>query len=79
MSADLLAEGLTPKMEHLTLEREVEALQGEIETIDSAIPRARSALAEAQERERGLGLTFRREAAEELGKAEVTSNTHANS
>ena len=59
-------------MEHLALEREVEALQGEIETIDSAIPRARSALAEAQERERELGLTFRREAAEELGKAEVT-------
>ena len=72
MSAELLEEGLTPKMEHLALEREMGGLKGEIETVDAAIPRARSALTEARERERELTLKFRREAAEEIAKVEVT-------
>jgi adhesin transport system membrane fusion protein len=50
MSNSLLAEGLTPRMEHLKLEGEVEKLDGEAEVLKQSIPRARSSLAEAKAR-----------------------------
>ena len=50
MSASLLASGLTPRMEHLQLEAEVENLEGEKRTIESSIPRARAAVAEVEGR-----------------------------
>ncbi len=71
LSTSLLADGLTPRMEHLGLQAEVDDLQGQIEVLDAAVPRARSALAEARERVREMETKFRREADDELGKAEV--------
>ncbi len=71
ISAELLAADLTPKVEHLELERDVESLKGQIEAVDAAIPRAESSLVEARERERELVLKYRREASEEVGKTEI--------
>ena len=39
MSGDLLADGLTPKIEHLKLQAEVEELEGRMAMIEAAIPR----------------------------------------
>ena len=71
ISAELLAADLTPKVEHLKLERDVQSLIGQIEAVDTAIPRAESSLVEAHERERELVFKYRREASEEVGKTEV--------
>jgi len=38
MSSDLLAESLTPKIEHLKLQREVEELEGKLITLEAGIP-----------------------------------------
>lgn len=46
MSADLLADGLVPKMAHLELQAEVESLEGELLGLNQSIPRARAAVAE---------------------------------
>lgn len=70
LSKTLLADGLTPRMEHLRLEREVEELAGEKTVIDQTIPRAQSELAEARARLAGETERFRREATELLGKLE---------
>jgi adhesin transport system membrane fusion protein len=48
MSADLLKDGLTSKMDHLEKEREVKLLEGKLETLQSSIPKAKAALAEAE-------------------------------
>jgi len=48
MSANLLADGLVPKMDHLQLEAEVDSLEGDLQKLEQSIPRARAALAEAQ-------------------------------
>jgi adhesin transport system membrane fusion protein len=50
MSSDLLAESLTPKIEHLKLQREVEELEGKLLTLEAGIPRGAAALAEALQR-----------------------------
>jgi membrane fusion protein, adhesin transport system len=50
MSKSLLAEGLTPRMEHLQVEGEVEKLAGEAEVLKQSIPRAMSSLSEAKAR-----------------------------
>ncbi len=71
MSADLLKDSLTPKIEHLKLKREVEKLAGELKTLEAGMPRARAALAEARERIEAERNKFRREALEELGKIDV--------
>ena len=71
MSSALLKDGLTPKIDHLKLQREIEQLDGQLKTLESAIPRARAALAEARERLKEERLKFRRVAVEELGKVEV--------
>jgi len=70
MSKSLLAEGLTPKIEHLQLEAEVESLEGERRGLTPAISRARGAVEEAKQRMQEERLRFRREAEDELGKAE---------
>ena len=72
MSASLLEEGLTARMEHLRLQSEVESLQGEMEGLAPAIPRARAAVAEAAQRLREAEIKFRRDAQDELGEAEQT-------
>ena len=47
MSKKLLADGLTPKMEHLKLEAEVRSLLGEKQSLVASIPRARAAVDES--------------------------------
>ena len=71
MSADLLTDKLQSPMEHLQIQSEVESLEGEIATLNEALPRARAALAEAQERVLELGMRFAREAREQLGETEI--------
>ena len=70
MSAELLADGLTPKIEHLQLKAEVEILEGETNTLGPSIRRARAAVAEARGRVREESIRFRREAQDELVKTE---------
>ena len=72
MSSELVEEGLTSKMDHLQLQREVEALDGELAALRPSIPRAEAALQESRERMREGTLSFRREAREELGQVELT-------
>ena len=71
MSSDLLAESLTPKIDHLRLQREVEELEGELVTLEAGIPRGEAALAEARQRLEEERLKFRRIALEELSRVEL--------
>ena len=70
MSASLLTEGLTAKMEHLELEAEVESLDGEMKSLAPSVPKSKAAVEEAKQRLREGQIRFRREAREELGKTE---------
>jgi len=70
MSSELLASGLTPKIEHLQLEAEVEKQDGDLRAINASIPRARSSVNEAKKKVKDETVRFRREAQEELGKTE---------
>lgn len=70
MSKSLLAEGLAPKIEHLQLQAEVESLAVELSGLTPAISRARAAVEEAKQGMQEERLRFRREAEDELGKAE---------
>ncbi len=70
MSKSLLAEGLTAKMDHLELRAEVESLEGELQSLIPAVPRARAAVAEAEQRRREGETHFQREAEEQLGRTE---------
>lgn len=70
ISRNLVKDQLTSRLEHLQLQREVEQLSGEIATIEPGIARAMSSLAESAQRERDETLKFRRDAQEQLGKAE---------
>lgn len=72
MSASLLEEGLTARMEHLRLESEVQSLEGELQALGPALPRARAAVAEAGQRLREIEDRFRREARDEMGETEQT-------
>jgi adhesin transport system membrane fusion protein len=70
ISRSLLGEGLTAKVEHLELEAEVESLEGEFRVLQSTLPKALSAVEEAQQRAREGEIRFRREARDELGSVE---------
>lgn len=72
LSASLLSEGLTARIEHLELESEVESLQGELKSTRSAVERAVAAIAESQQRLAEAERRFRREANDELGQSEQT-------
>lgn len=72
MSKSLLKDGLTPRMDHLQIERDVETLRGEIAQLDAVVPRARAALSEAQNRQNEEEQKYRREAREQLAQAELT-------
>jgi adhesin transport system membrane fusion protein len=67
----LVKDGLTPKIDHLMLQREVEQLDGELKTLGAGIPRAQAAHAETRERLNEERIKFRRIALEELGRIEV--------
>ncbi len=70
MSRVLLEKGLTSRMEHVQLTREVEALGKKLEALDASIPRSRAALAEAREREREIDRKFKRQASDEIREVE---------
>ena len=71
MSADLLKEGLTPRMEHVEIESAVEKLRGEVSVLEQSVPRAKAALQETEaERVRELD-AFSRRALEELVPVET--------
>ena len=70
MSEGLLEKGLTSRMEHLQLTREVEALQKKLEALDASIPRSRAALSEARKRNTEIRAKFRREASDRLREVE---------
>ncbi|SDG94846.1 HlyD family type I secretion periplasmic adaptor subunit [Roseospirillum parvum] len=76
MSADLLAEGLTARMEHVRLEGEVESLRGELESQGEALARARAALSEISQRITETRQAFRREALENAGEVEADIARH---
>jgi len=70
MSADLLKDGLTSRIEHNQAQSQVEALIGEAASLREGLPRARDALGEARERVKELDLKFSREAREQLVETE---------
>ncbi len=71
ISADLLKDALTSRLEHSQLQSQVEELAGQVASLREALPRTRAAVAEAQERVTELALKFSREAQEQLGETEL--------
>jgi membrane fusion protein, adhesin transport system len=70
MSADLLRDGLTSKMDHLEREREVKLLEGKLATLRSSVPKAKAALAEAQQSLQEETLKFNSAVLADLGSVE---------
>ncbi|HYE50841.1 MAG TPA: HlyD family type I secretion periplasmic adaptor subunit [Azospirillaceae bacterium] len=70
LSRQLMERNLTPRLEHLQVEREVEALDGEAANVALAIPRAGAALEEIRGRLADASLKFRKEALEDLAELE---------
>lgn len=66
LSRSLLDEELTPRMEHLERERELEEIKGEIARLNASFPRVQAALAEAEENGREIELEFRRGISEQI-------------
>jgi len=71
MSTRLLEDGLTSKLDHLKLRREIERLEGELKELADALPRAEAAVAESKEQIRSQKDKYRRLAGEDLGKVEL--------
>lgn len=72
LSQSLLKDGLTPRVEHIKLQSEVEQLQGQLNALAPALPRARAAVAESEQRLRETETRFRRQTQEEMREAEQT-------
>jgi len=71
LSSELLKSGLTPRMEHLEIQREIESLSGEAKVLEQAIPRTKAALAESKAHLEEVTEGFRRRAVEELSSTEL--------
>ena len=71
ISEGLLKDSLTPRVDHLRLQSEVERLDGELMTLEQSIPRANAALAEARQKAGEERARFQRRAQEELQQVEV--------
>jgi len=71
LSGDLLKNGLTPRMEHLEIQRQIESLSGEAKVLEQGVPRARAAFAEAQAHLDEVIEGYRRRSVEELSKTEL--------
>lgn len=71
LSLSLLEAELTPRMEHLERERELEELKGEIDRLRSNLPRSKAALEEAEEGVREITLEFRRAISEQITLVEL--------
>lgn len=72
MSAELLRDNLTPKLDHLKLRSELEEIQGEKAVLEQILPRVEAALIEAEQRVAEATLRFRREARDLLSETEVS-------
>jgi adhesin transport system membrane fusion protein len=72
MSKNLLKDGLTPEMEHLQLEAEVQGLQGEAQSLKSSVPRAKAAVSKAEGEVNVERNRYRSAARKELVKVEHT-------
>jgi adhesin transport system membrane fusion protein len=70
LSERLIEKSLTPKMEHIQLQREVEELEGALATIRPALPRAEAAIAAARDRRREAELEARSTALQDLSNVE---------
>jgi adhesin transport system membrane fusion protein len=70
MSADLLKDGLTSKMDHLEHEREEKLLEGKYNTLQSSVPKAKAALAEAQRDLDDTKMKFHSDTLQDLGNVE---------
>ncbi len=71
ISERLLKDSLTPRVEHLRQQSEVEKLDGELMTLEQSIPRAVAALGESREKAREERAKFARRAQEELQQVEI--------
>lgn len=71
ISEGLLEEGLTSRLEHIQVLRQVEKFEGNLRAIGAAIPGAEAAIAEARERLKEETLIYQSAAYEELGKVEL--------
>ena len=71
LSKSLVEDNLVPRLEHLELYGEVEALRGTLARLQATAPRVRAGVAEMVERERGVALGFQRQARAELGDVEL--------
>jgi adhesin transport system membrane fusion protein len=71
ISAKLLKDNLTPRVEHLRLQSEAERLDGELMALEQSIPRASAALSETREKAREERAKFQRRAQDELQQVEV--------
>jgi adhesin transport system membrane fusion protein len=76
MVRNLLRSRLVARMDALTLEREVEAIQGEVAKLDIDREKALEALDEASEREQQERERFRSQAAGELSQTELEIGRH---
>lgn len=72
ISKQLVERDLTSKLDHISLEREVERLIGEIAQLDQSIPRAVSAVQEAREGIAKEQQRFRREALEQIAQVDLS-------
>jgi adhesin transport system membrane fusion protein len=64
----LVAKGVISRISLLRLERELSSIGGELDTVRLGIPRARSAMREAEQRVRGTRFAFRNQATEALNR-----------
>jgi len=71
MSSDLLEQGLTPRMEHVAVEAEVEQLRGQVDVLNQSVPRARAALSEIEAERSRDRERYSRRALEELVQVET--------
>jgi adhesin transport system membrane fusion protein len=71
LSSELLKSRLTPRMEHLEIQREIESLSGEAKVLEQAVPRTKAALAESKAHLDEVTEGFRRRAVEELSRTEL--------
>lgn len=73
ISEKLLKDQLTPRVEHLRAQSEVEKLDGELMTLLQSIPRAAASTGEVREKLREERAKFQRRAQEEIQAAEVNN------
>ena len=71
MSADLLKDGLTSKLEHSQVQSQLEELSGQVASLREALPRAKAAETEARDRVSELTQKFTRETQEQLVEVEL--------